>query len=32
MRTQAKDRNADLSEGIYKAAADPKKISVAPAG
>ena len=30
MRTQAKDHNADLADGIYKAAADPRKSSVAP--
>lgn len=31
LRTQIKERNANLSEGAYKAAADPKKISVPPA-
>jgi N-acetylated-alpha-linked acidic dipeptidase len=31
MRTQTKDRNADIAEGAYKAAADPKKVSVPPA-
>ena len=30
MRTQIKDRNADLADGAYKAAADPKKVSVPP--
>ena len=30
MRTQIKDRNADLADGAYKAAADPKKTSVPP--
>jgi N-acetylated-alpha-linked acidic dipeptidase len=30
MRTEIKDRNADLADGVYKAAADPKKISVPP--
>ena len=30
MRTQIKDRNADLADGVYKAAADPKKTSVPP--
>ena len=30
MRTQIKDRNADLADGVYKAAADPKKSSVPP--
>ena len=30
MRTQIKQRNEDLAEGAYKAAADPKKTSVAP--
>ncbi len=31
MRTQIKERNAALADGSYKAAADPKKTSVAPA-
>jgi N-acetylated-alpha-linked acidic dipeptidase len=31
MRAQIKERNANLAEGVYKAAADPKKISVPPA-
>ncbi len=30
MRTQTKERNMDIAEGVYKAAADPKKTSVAP--
>ena len=30
MRTEIKDRNADLADGAYKAAADPKKTSVPP--
>ena len=30
MRTQTKERNSDIVEGVYKAAADPKKTSVAP--
>jgi N-acetylated-alpha-linked acidic dipeptidase len=30
MRTQIKDRNADLADGVYKAAADPKKTSAPP--
>ena len=30
MRSQIKDRNADLADGVYKAAADPKKSSVPP--
>jgi N-acetylated-alpha-linked acidic dipeptidase len=30
MRTQIKDRNADIADGVYKAAADPKKTSVPP--
>jgi N-acetylated-alpha-linked acidic dipeptidase len=30
MRTQIKDRNADLADGVYNAAADPKKTSVPP--
>jgi N-acetylated-alpha-linked acidic dipeptidase len=30
MRTQIKDRNADLADGVYKAAADPRKTSVPP--
>jgi len=30
MRTQIKDRNTDLADGVYKAAADPKKTSVPP--
>jgi N-acetylated-alpha-linked acidic dipeptidase len=30
MRTEIKDRNADLADGVYKAAADPKKTSVPP--
>ncbi len=30
MRTQIKERNANLADGAYKAAADPKKVSVAP--
>ena len=30
MRTQIKDRNADLADGVYKAAADPEKTSVPP--
>ena len=31
MRTQTKERNTDIAEGAYKAAADPKKVSVPPA-
>ncbi len=31
MRTQIKERNTNLADGAYKAAADPKKVSVAPA-
>jgi N-acetylated-alpha-linked acidic dipeptidase len=30
MRTQIKNRNVDLADGAYKAAADPKKTSVPP--
>jgi N-acetylated-alpha-linked acidic dipeptidase len=30
MRAEIKDRNADLTDGVYKAAADPKKTSVPP--
>jgi N-acetylated-alpha-linked acidic dipeptidase len=30
MRTEIKERNADIAEGAYKAAADPKKVSVPP--
>jgi N-acetylated-alpha-linked acidic dipeptidase len=30
MRTQIKDRNAHIADGVYKAAADPKKTSVPP--
>lgn len=30
MRTQIRDRNSDLAEGAYQAAADPKKTSVPP--
>ena len=30
LRTQIKERNSDLADGVYKAAADPKKVSVAP--
>jgi N-acetylated-alpha-linked acidic dipeptidase len=30
MRTQIKERDADITEGVYKAAADPKKVSVPP--
>jgi N-acetylated-alpha-linked acidic dipeptidase len=30
MRTEIKDRNTDLADGVYKAAADPKKVSVPP--
>ncbi len=30
MRTETKDRNEDLAEGAYQAAADPKKVSVPP--
>jgi N-acetylated-alpha-linked acidic dipeptidase len=30
MRSQIKDRNADIADGVYKAAADPKKTSVPP--
>ena len=30
MRIQIKDRNADLADGVYNAAADPKKTSVPP--
>jgi len=29
-RAQIKERNMDLAEGVYKAAADPKKVSVPP--
>ena len=29
-RTQIKERNANITEGAYKAAADPTKISIAP--
>jgi N-acetylated-alpha-linked acidic dipeptidase len=31
MRAQTKERNTDLAEDVYKAAADPKKVSVPPA-
>ena len=31
LRTQIKERNANLAEGAYKAAADPKKLTVPPA-
>lgn len=31
MRTQIKDRNANIADGAYKAAADPKKTSIPPA-
>jgi len=30
MRTDIKDRNTNIAEGAYKAAADPKKVSVPP--
>ena len=30
MRTQIKNRNEDLADGVYKAATDPKKVSVLP--
>ena len=30
MRTQTKERNMNIAEGAYKAAADPKKVSVPP--
>src|SRR5579875_2998085 len=30
MRTQIKERNANLADGAYKAAADPKKVSIPP--
>ena len=30
MRTQTKERNTDIAEGVYKAAADPKKTIVPP--
>ena len=30
MRSQIKNRNEDLADGVYKAAADPKKTSVPP--
>jgi len=30
MRTQIKDRNADIAAGAYTAAADPEKVSVPP--
>ena len=30
MRTQTRERNADIAAGAYKAAADPKKVSVPP--
>jgi len=30
MRSQIKDRNADLADGVYKAAADPRKTTVPP--
>jgi N-acetylated-alpha-linked acidic dipeptidase len=30
LRTQIKERNADIADGAYKAAADPKKVSVPP--
>jgi N-acetylated-alpha-linked acidic dipeptidase len=30
MRAQIKERNGNIAEGAYKAAADPKKVSVAP--
>ena len=30
MRTEIKDRNANIADGVYKAAADPKKTSVPP--
>jgi len=31
MRTQIKDRNSDIADGAYTAAADPRKVSVPPA-
>ncbi len=31
MRTEIKNRDADITEGVYAAAADPKKVSVPPA-
>jgi N-acetylated-alpha-linked acidic dipeptidase len=30
MRAQTKERNEEIAEGVYKAAADPKKLSVPP--
>jgi len=30
MRTQIKERNADIAAGVYKAMVDPKKVSVPP--
>jgi N-acetylated-alpha-linked acidic dipeptidase len=30
MRTQAKERNTELGEGVYQALKDPKRVSVAP--
>ncbi len=31
MRAQTKERNAEIAEGVYKAAADPKKVMIPPA-
>jgi N-acetylated-alpha-linked acidic dipeptidase len=31
MRTQTKEQNAEIADGVFKASADPKKVSVAPA-
>ncbi len=31
MRAETKERNAEIAEGVYKAAADPKKVMVPPA-
>src|SRR5258708_36477657 len=30
MRTEIKERNGDIADGVYKAVADPKKVSVPP--
>jgi N-acetylated-alpha-linked acidic dipeptidase len=30
MRTQTKERNENIADGVYKATADPKKVSVPP--
>jgi N-acetylated-alpha-linked acidic dipeptidase len=31
MRTQTRERNSEIAEGVYKAAADPKKVMIPPA-